>query len=230
MSERLDLIVSLVPDGRGAADVGTDHGYVPAALARRGYPGNIIASDLRPGPLSSARAAAAQAGVEERIKFVLCDGLSGVSPDEADAVVVAGMGGDTITGILDRDYWCAAPGYSLILQPMSRQNVLRYWLVNNEFRITGEHLVRDAGTIYQVFTAEYGRAPRYSDAELYTGLFAQVRSLELFPEYLDGLIGRFAAAVQGMESSRAHPPGRLPLERGVLKELMDMKARLLQNG
>ena len=32
-----------------------------------------------------------------------------------------------------------------------------------------------------------------------------------------------------MESSRAHPPGRLPLERGVLKELMDMETLVIPN-
>ena len=229
MSERLELIASLVNDGRGAADVGTDHGYVPLLLYKRGYPGNIIASDLRRGPLDSAVASAREEGAEDRISFVLCDGLSGVEPSKVDNIVVAGMGGDTITGILDRDYWCAAPGYRLILQPMSHQNVLRYWLINNEFCITEERLVREAGAVYQVFTAEYGKSTEYTDAELFTGSFGQICRAPLFGEYLDGLISKFSSAVAGMEAGKSAGSGRTGLYRGVLTGLEEMKARLLND-
>lgn len=117
-----------------------------------------------------------------------------------DTIVIAGMGGDTITGILDRDYWCADGEHTLILQPMSHQNVLRYWLVHNEFRITLETLILDSGTIYQLFTAEAGAAPKYSDAELFTGKYEQICDDPLFGEHLDGLIKKFSAAIHGMES------------------------------
>ena len=229
MSERLEKIASLIADGRGTADVGTDHGYLPAMLARRGYSGNIIAADIREAPLRSAMACAAELGAASRIKFSLCDGLSGVEPDAVDTIVIAGMGGDTITGILDRGYWCCAPGYRLILQPMTNQNVLRYWLTNNEFKITGEYLVRDAGIIYQIFTAEYGKAPGYCDAELFTGKYGQASLQPLFGEYLDALADKFSAAVSGMEAGHGADCGRLRLNRGVLQELNEMKERL-QNG
>ena len=81
---------------------------------------------------------------------------------------------------------------------MSHQNVLRYWLIHNEFTITRELLVRDSGALYQIFTAVYGTAPHYSDAELFTGKYEQISADPLFGEYLDGLIAKFAAAVRGM--------------------------------
>jgi tRNA (adenine22-N1)-methyltransferase len=139
------------------------------------------------------------------------------------------MGGDTITGILDRDYWCADSGYTLILQPMSHQNVLRYWLIHNEFHITHEELVRDSGTIYQLFTAEAGAAPEYGDAELFTGKYEQLYGDPLFCEYLDGLIKKFSAAIRGMESGQDVARGRIELNRGVLRGLQEMKERM-QNG
>ena len=123
MSERLEIIASLICDGRGSADVGTDHGYLPVMLCRRGYNGALIASDINSGPLEAARITAREAGFDSRISFVLCDGLSGVDPKAIDTIVIAGMGGDTITGILDRDYWCASPEFGLIMQPMLRTNV-----------------------------------------------------------------------------------------------------------
>ena len=102
MNKRLELIASILPHGRGFADVGTDHGYLPVYMAQHGYSGKIIASDINEGPLSTAVASARQAGVEDRICFRLCDGLDGCGSEELDTVVIAGMGGDTICGILDR--------------------------------------------------------------------------------------------------------------------------------
>ena len=46
MSNRLELIASFVENGIGVADVGTDHGYIPVMLVKRGYNGNIIATDI----------------------------------------------------------------------------------------------------------------------------------------------------------------------------------------
>ena len=43
MNKRLEAIYALIGEGRGLVDVGTDHGYIPAALAQNGYPGKIIA-------------------------------------------------------------------------------------------------------------------------------------------------------------------------------------------
>ena len=84
----------MVCDGKGLVDVGTDHGYLPAALAERGYRGLLYASDIHAAPLASARKTAREAGVEERIRFLLCDGLDDCPPDAVDTIVIAGMGGD----------------------------------------------------------------------------------------------------------------------------------------
>lgn len=229
MSNRLEKIAALIPDGLGVADVGTDHGYIPIMLCRRGYPGAIVAADINEEPLKKAVAAAGEADFSDRIKFLQCDGLSGVAPMSVDTIVIAGMGGDTITGILDRDYWCADGRHTLILQPMSHQNVLRYWLVHNEFRITLETLVRDSGTIYQLFTAEAGTAPEYSDAELFTGKYEQICGDPLFNDFLDGLIKQFSAAIRGMENGGEAVRGRTELNLGVLRGLLRMKERM-QNG
>ena len=35
----------------------------------------------------------------------LCDGLTGLSPEDADTLILAGMGGETIAGILEAAPW-----------------------------------------------------------------------------------------------------------------------------
>ncbi len=155
--------------GRGLIDVGTDHGIIPIQLAREGYPGNLFASDLREGPLGRARSTAQEAGVEEKIRFLLCDGLELCPPEAVDTVLIAGMGGDTICGILDRAEWIMNGEHRLILQPMTHPEVLRYWLLHNEFCIDREEIVPEDGHLYQCFSAVIGTGRVLSDAEYLIG-------------------------------------------------------------
>ena len=133
MNKRMHAIVKYIEPGRGLIDVGTDHGYLPAWMASHGYHGNIIAADINAAPLQKARENAEKAGVTDRITFQLCDGLEQCKPESVDTIIIAGMGGDMICRILDLAEWCMDRRYKLILQPMTKSEVLRYWLTNNEF-------------------------------------------------------------------------------------------------
>ena len=96
LSPRLRSVAELVPQGAGFADVGTDHAYLPVWLLQRGVIRRAVASDLRRGPLERARLTAEKYGLTDRMDFRLCDGLSGIRPEEADTVAIAGMGGETV--------------------------------------------------------------------------------------------------------------------------------------
>lgn len=225
MNKRLELISSLIPSGKGFVDVGTDHGYLPVYMAQKGYCGNIIASDIKEGPLSTAVASAREADLEGRISFRLCDGLDGCNKDEVDTIVIAGMGGDTICGILDRAEWCMDSKYFLILQPMTKCEILRYWLANNEFCILDELLIKDNGEIYQIITARFGYPCQLSDAELFSGMFKLARKNERFPEYLESLIKRFQKAVTGMDKAKK-AVGRRNLNAQILNQLVQMQEEM----
>lgn len=224
MSKRLEKIASYVSDGIGVADVGTDHGYIPVMLVKRGYKGNITATDINEGPLNKAKLNLIDADAENRVELVLCDGLEGVSPDKADTIIVAGMGGDTITGILDRAEWCMEKGKKLILQPVTKAEILRYWLVNNDFEITDEALVEENGTIYQIICAVPGKSAGYKYSELYIGKYELIKSDPLFDKVLDIHIKRFRSAVKGLENTeRSELKPWLEILRNVLGELIEMQ-------
>lgn len=223
MDMRLKAIAGQIEDGKGFIDVGTDHGYLPVALALSGYGGNIIASDIKSLPLNTARESAAAAGVSERIEFLLCDGLRLCDPDKIDTIVIAGMGGDMICHILDEAEWCMDEGYRLILQPMTHAEVLRYWLVNNGFELLRECMAEDAGTIYQIIVARFGKTMKLRDSELFTGSFELAQSRELYMSYLGDEIIRFTKALDGLESAAQKNSGRIKLYGSILHELV--KAR-----
>ena len=128
LSPRLQSVADLVPEGARFADVGTDHAYLPVWLVLQGKIDRAVVSDLREGPLNRARQTAAHYEVEEKLSFRLCDGLAGISPDEADTISIAGMGGETIAEILTAAPWAGQEGRRLILQPMTAQEQLRAWL------------------------------------------------------------------------------------------------------
>ena len=224
MSKRLDKIASYVKQGVGVADVGTDHGYIPVMLCRRGYEGNIIGTDINEGPLNKARRSLMEADFEDKVTLMLCDGLDGVEPESVNTIIVAGMGGDTITGILDRAEWCAREDVRLILQPVTKPEILRYWLINNEFKITDEALVKENGTVYQIICARPGLSDKYSDAELFTGKIERIKGEELFAENIALHIKRFKSAVSSIEKTeRSGLEAWLNILKNILRELEEIE-------
>jgi tRNA (adenine22-N1)-methyltransferase len=226
MNNRPEAIASLVSSGTGLIDVGTDHGYLPVRLAQRAYTGFLYASDINPGPLAAARRTAREASVEDRIGFLLCDGLDDCPKDRIDTIVIAGMGGDLICRILDRAEWCLDGAYTLILQPMTKAEVLRYWLVNNGYCLEEERLVRDGGKLYQIIRARFSQNMPLSDAELYAGAFENIRGEALCREWLDTLIRRFEKEAHGLLHAGQPEEGRLAICQGILSGLIGMKGKL----
>lgn len=227
MNKRLSRIADYVPPGRGLIDVGTDHGYLVEALARRGYPGRLIAADIGEGPLSAARRTMRQAGLEDRVEFQLCDGLSLCDSASVDCIVIAGMGGDTICGILDRAEWLLSEDYLLILQPMSRAEVLRYWLIHNGFGILREDLVRDGDGIYPILLSRFGGVTELNEAELFTGSAGQICHLPLAADMVDRQIRRVEKTLAGL--SRSDPgDGRTALYQLILAQLKEVRESCLR--
>lgn len=156
LTPRLGLLASWVRPGAKLADVGTDHAYLPVWLMLHGGVSSAIASDLRSGPLQRARENAEAWGVTKRLDLRLCDGLSGIGPEECDTVVIAGMGGENIAAILAAAPWTADGCHTLLLQPQSRAESLRQFLSENGYRIAREELVLDRGTLYPAMEVTAG--------------------------------------------------------------------------
>lgn len=199
LQPRLQCIADCVSNGARLADVGTDHGYLPVYLLQEGRIGYALASDINAAPLEHARRTAAEYGVAERMAFRLCAGLDAVSPDEADTVVVAGMGGETIIAILDAAAWDWR-GKMLLLQPMTKAELLRRWLTEHGFRIVSERLVRDKGVIYAVLTVTAGESEPLSNAEAWCG--AGLERDPLYGDYANDRIAKLERAAAGLRCAK----------------------------
>lgn len=195
---RLQAIVDLIPPGCRVVDVGTDHGYLPIHLRLTGVAVSVIATDLNPDPLDVARRNAARLAPDVDISFRLGDGLKAVAPGEVDTIVIAGMGGETIAGILMRAAWAGA--HRLLLQPQSKIPELQQTLADLGIHVTNQHLVKDSGAIYTIYEAQSGvgtmQTPGGGAYYLHPALLR--RGDVLLDEYLAGLCAKFRRALNGL--------------------------------
>ena len=208
LSPRLRLVASHVQRGAVAVDVGTDHAYVPIWLLQNGISAHAYASDNKPGPLRRAAADAERCGVGDKLTLWLCDGLALCPPEAVDTVILAGMGGETIIGILSDSPW--ALERRLILQPQSKIAELRRWLAERGRAVLDADLADDAGRLYLVWLVGPGQADGGAavDAPL-----MEKRDALLRP-WLEDALKRGRKNLRGMEQARE--PDRTAI--GALRE------------
>ncbi len=173
LDERLRVVASMVEKGSRIADIGTDHAYLPVWLVENGVCPSAIAADLRSHPLEMARRHIEEAELTQVIQTRLGDGLSPIDPEEVDAIIIAGMGGETIAAILRAAEWLTHCPKRLILQPMTKAEETRRQIFESGYMIAEEHLVTDGRHLYPVMAAVYagGRIPA-DEVTWYAGAFS----------------------------------------------------------
>jgi 2-polyprenyl-3-methyl-5-hydroxy-6-metoxy-1,4-benzoquinol methylase len=112
------ILGDLVRVGQAAADIGCGMGYFSLALARLVGPGGrVYAVDLQPRMLQAARERAAKAGLEERIRLILCQPQTFSLPEPVDFVLAFWMVHETPNAVNFFTQAAAVlkPGGSLLL-------------------------------------------------------------------------------------------------------------------
>ncbi|MBS7227239.1 MAG: tRNA (adenine(22)-N(1))-methyltransferase TrmK, partial [Oscillospiraceae bacterium] len=142
------------------------------------------------------------------------------APQEADTVIIAGMGGETMIEILKNAPWTREK--LLLLQPMTKAELLRSWLVGNGYVITQERLVRDKDTLYAVLTATGGESEAITPAQAYCGV--KLAHDPLWGEYIDERMAKLARAAEGLQASGlADKEQRVAHLRATIEELQKRK-------
>ncbi|NWA66714.1 tRNA (adenine(22)-N(1))-methyltransferase [Pseudomonas reactans] len=178
LSLRLERVAANVPEGARLADIGSDHGYLPVALMRRGLITMAVAGEVATTPFHAAQRTVRDNGLEQQITVRLADGLAAIEAhDSITAISVCGMGGETIRDILESGKRHLSGQERLILQPNGGEQPLRQWLMNNGYSILSEELLRENRFYYEIIVAERAEAVVYTAEQLYFGpLQMQARS------------------------------------------------------
>lgn len=169
LTKRLQAAADFVRSGCKTADVGTDHGYLPAFLVLNGITDDAIAADIGVGPLDNAKKTVEKYSLEDNIQLILSDGLKNI-PMDTKEIVIAGMGGTLMAEILGDAPWIKHHDIHLVLQPMTHSQDVRKFLAENGFYIDKEKTVEDSGKIYIVISACYsGEIAEKDDYYFYFG-------------------------------------------------------------
>ena len=150
LSVRLEMILEMAGTGTVIADIGTDHGFIPLELVRRGAYERALAMDVRKGPLARAEEHIRMAALEDRIETRLSDGMDKMELGEADTIVIAGMGGHLMADILTRGAACARAARKIILSPHYDVEFFHQFLLESGYKVEDECWIFDENKYYVV--------------------------------------------------------------------------------
>ncbi len=143
--KRLEAIASLIC-ANSVADIGADHGFLAKLLFDENRAKKVIATDISAKSLKKADDLAKKFKFGEKFETRVGDGLNVLNSGEVDVVVIAGVGGYEITKILDRANGKNFDTY--IFQPAQNTTELRTYLLNNNFEIIKDFIVKDQNKFY----------------------------------------------------------------------------------
>ncbi len=237
LSARLMQVAAFVPEKSLAADIGTDHGYVPIYLACTGKIRGALAMDVGKGPLERAQAhiqayeqwAAGSPSVSVRTR--LSNGLQALRPGEADTVIIAGMGGELVLGILEegRHMWESVKTW--VLSPQSNLDKVRRYLESHGFFIEDEAMVKEDGKFYTVMKVHRGEETLGREIYFRYGKRLIEKREPVLAEYLakeekrvrgilDGLEGSGPEGTESLTESQRKARAALEDELGLIKEAL----------
>jgi len=229
---RLKLIYDMIPQCDILCDIGTDHALIPACALINKRCRRAIAADIRTGPLERARKTLMEYNLQDAMELRQGNGLEVISMDEADVIVLAGMGGVLITRLLADQLDKARKARRIIMQPMYAQEVVRPFLWEHGFAVTDEVLAREGRKLYQVLAASYDeeasalckKDPLY--AVIGEGL---VKNRDpLLEDWLCDRIKRQRKIVDGLKKA-AGPRPDLEREEALLREMESLRTGLFGN-
>lgn len=164
LSKRLAAVAGMVTKGNVVCDAGCDHGYVSIFLVLEKISPKVIAMDIRDGPLSRAQEHIRMYGLSDYIETRLSDGVEKLEMDEADALILAGMGGRLMESILTRGMEKVLRMKELILQPQSELPQFRRFLRKEGFLTCQENMVFEDGKYYPMMRVLPGKGEQRTES------------------------------------------------------------------
>ncbi len=198
---RLECIKSMVSKCKVAADIGTDHGYVAEMLLKDNICDMVIATDLNEGPLNRAVEHLTSLELNDRCDFRLGSGLTVLKENEADALIIAGMGGELIADILEASKSIALNATQLILQPMTTADRLRCYLYENGFKIIDENIVKELHHYYFIIKAVPGKDEAEDERYYEISKILLSKKDPLMTEYLNRLLNINENIIRSIEKN-----------------------------
>jgi len=200
LSPRLKTIAQSIKNCNIVADIGSDHAYLPIYLIKTGKANKAIATDINEGPAEISKKRIKKYGLDGLIQVRVGNGLSVINEDEADIIVIAGMGGILIKDILEAGITIAKNANQIILQPMRDSRILIKWLIDNSFEIIGGEVIKEDNKFYEIiwtrFKEEHTCQNNIVKNEVY-----YYKNTDTLHEYIDKKINEYKKIIDQIKAT-----------------------------
>lgn len=180
---RIDAIYSFIDLKDRVVDVGCDQAKLGILLAKRNQ--KSIASDISPKVIERASLDIRKLGLDNLIDLRVSNGLQNIKEDEADTLVLSGMGTHTILEILNNT---KLKFNKIITVSNNYHDILRDKMNELNYKVDKELIIKENNKYYNLILFTEG-TKEYSQKELLLGL-NQV-DIKLYNEYLNHLLKKY---------------------------------------
>ncbi len=221
LSKRLLMVTNMVTKGNRVADIGCDHAYTSIYLVEQNISNRIIAMDINKGPLERAKEHVKLYGCAEYIDIRLSDGAKELGLDEADTLLISGMGGTLTIHILEDSYEVVQRVKELILQPQSEIAQVRRYLHSIGFSIIDEDMLIEDGKYYTAVHAIKGEESYEEEIEYsYGRILLQKKNKNLY-DFLCHGINKYTEVIAKLETQEYDRNKQRLSELRLEKEMME---------
>ena len=229
LSKRMTAVADMVSKQNTVADIGCDHGFVSIYLIQHGICKKVLAMDVNDGPLERAKEHISMRGLSDYIEVRKSDGMEKIGMDEkpeADAAIIAGMGGRLTVKILSDGLTKARLMQEIILQPQSEIFLVRRFLIENGFLIAEENMVLDEGKYYQILKAvphktagKNEKEPLNPAEEQFGPLLLQQRN-PVLQEYLELELDKFDHICRQIKENDTETIAQISQKQKIIREAL----------
>ncbi len=164
ISKRIKELAKLVPLKKRIIDVGCDHALLDIYMAKKNDKILFLATDISANAIKSAIRNIHENNFESRINTFITNGLDGIDLELDDAIVISGMGTNTIIKIV-KPYLEKIT--DIVIQSNRDIELLREFMFKNGFKIEKEEVIYDDR--YYVFIYFKKGSIKYEDVDLWLG-------------------------------------------------------------
>ncbi len=183
LNKRLKAITELIEPCEVLMDVGSDHGFLPLYLLLNKKIKHAIIGEINHGPLEQAKKNFRDYA-NLSVSYLLSDGLK-QNNQKLDAVVIAGMGYETIEHIILQDIEQFKSISQILIQSNTKNDQLRQFLNDNHFSIIDESIVKDRKYFYPVIKVKYDQNKQLLNKyEILFGPILIQKNTDIFKDYL----------------------------------------------
>lgn len=228
-------IAEMVPECKFVCDIGTDHAYLPIYLLENNICQKAVVVEVKEGPLKAAYNNISKKNLQDCVEAILGDGIKALEKSlylkegkDDYIIIIAGMGGNLIIKILSEGLDFAKEAKTIILQPMSKLEVVYEWLAKHGFDIIDESLVKDGNKFYNVLAVKWsGIEKPCKPIDLYVGKKLVEKRDPLLGEYINWKISVLNKIIIGLKKSIDCNGQKINEKEDTLNKLISIKNEMV---